>query len=75
MAELKPSDDAICMAAATMAAALAKARHDNLIRYDPAEQERVLASYFGWAIDAVRQGCEVGKPEQDSSLEFSGLGD
>ena len=65
MAELKPSDDAILIAASNLAVALADMRRDELTKEkaegegpDYAKQEVHLSNLLGWAIDQVKRQAE-----------------
>lgn len=61
MAEFKPSDDAILMAASQLAAIVAQLRAKELSNagwpegeFDYSKQERRLADMLGWAIKQVK---------------------
>jgi hypothetical protein len=53
MAKIKPSDDAIAIAAATLAGSLVKLRLQHLHAADFAAQEKHLMSYYNWAVDQL----------------------
>lgn len=68
MKSFHPTDDAMCVAAATLAAALAKARHADLTAAGASEQQKMLASYFSWALDTIRNEGIVAGAKSSSSL-------
>lgn len=53
MAKIKPTDDAIAIAAAQLAATLVKLRLQHLHSADFAAQEKHLMNYYKWAVDQL----------------------
>ncbi len=53
MAKIKPTDDAIAIAAAQLAASLIQIRLQHLQATDFAAQEKHLMNYYKWAVDQL----------------------
>jgi hypothetical protein len=53
MAKIKPSDDAIAVAAATLARTLVDLRRSHFHDDDFAKHEKYLISYYSWAVDQL----------------------
>lgn len=53
MAKIEPTDDAIAIAAAQLAATLVKLRLQHLHSADFAAQEKQLMNYYKWAVDQL----------------------
>lgn len=53
MPKIKPSDDAIAIAAAQLASQLVTMRLQSLHSADFAAQEKYLMNYYRWAVDEL----------------------
>ena len=53
MAKIKPTDDAIAIAAAELTRALIDLRKELIPRDDFAAQEKYLMNYYKWAVDQL----------------------
>ena len=53
MTKIKPSDDAIAIAAAHLAGELVKMRLQSLHSADFTAQEKYLMNYYRWAVDEL----------------------
>jgi hypothetical protein len=53
LAKIKPSDDAIAIAAAHLAATLVDLRRSHFSDDDFAKHEKYLMNYYNWAVDQL----------------------
>jgi hypothetical protein len=65
------TDDAIVIAAATLAQTYASLNPAVLAAKPAAEREQALAQIFGWAVDTVAAEVRPPRPRQRGSITFS----